>query len=55
MSVLTYMIERDSIANKVNERKNEQLRSFGVIGSSTKAHMVDALAIRGDEGRGSLR
>jgi len=26
-----------------------------VIGSSSKVHVVDALAITGDEGRGSLR
>ena len=26
-----------------------------VIGSSTKVHVVDALAITGEEGRGSLR
>ena len=26
-----------------------------VIGSSNKVHVVDALAITGDEGRGSLR
>ena len=31
------------------------LRLFEVIWSSEKAHTVDALAARGDEGRGSLR
>ena len=30
-------------------------RLFGVIWSSDQAHMVDALAATGDEGRGSLR
>ena len=30
-------------------------RRFGVIGSSEQAHTVDALAVSGDEGRGSLR
>ena len=30
-------------------------RGLKVIGSSTKVHVVDALAIIGDEGRGSLR
>ena len=30
-------------------------RGFAVIGSSDKVHEVDALAITGDEGRGSLR
>ena len=30
-------------------------RGLKVIGSSTKVHVVDALAITGDEGRGSLR
>ena len=28
---------------------------FSVIGSSDQVHVVDALAITGDEGRGSLR
>ena len=28
---------------------------FSVIGSSKKVHVVDALAITGEEGRGSLR
>ena len=31
------------------------LRQLGVIWSSEQAHTVDALAVRGDEGRGSLR
>ena len=30
-------------------------RVLPVIGSSSKVHVVDALAITGDEGRGSLR
>ena len=30
-------------------------RGFAVIGSSDKVHEVDALAITGEEGRGSLR
>jgi hypothetical protein len=30
-------------------------RGLKVIGSSTKVHVVDALAITGEEGRGSLR
>ena len=30
-------------------------RPFAVIGSSEKVHVVDALAITGDEGRCSLR
>ena len=30
-------------------------RRLGVIWSSDQAHTVDALAVRGDEGRGSLR
>ena len=30
-------------------------RRLGVIWSSEQAHTVDALAVRGDEGRGSLR
>ncbi len=33
------------------ERKRDRL----VIGSSEQVHVVDALAITGDEGRGSLR
>ena len=33
----------------------EAPRRFGVIGSSEQAHTVDALAVSGDEGRGSLR
>ena len=31
------------------------LAGFRVIGSSDEVHVVDALAITGDEGRGSLR
>jgi hypothetical protein len=31
------------------------LQGFNVIGSSEQVHVVDALAITGDEGRGSLR
>ena len=31
------------------------LRRLGVIWSSDQAHTVDALAVRGEEGRGSLR
>ena len=37
---------------------NERLRVFRglkVIGSSEQVHVVDALAITGEEGRGSLR
>jgi hypothetical protein len=30
-------------------------RGYAVIGSSDKVHEVDALAITGEEGRGSLR
>jgi len=30
-------------------------RGLKVIGSSEQVHVVDALAITGDEGRGSLR
>ena len=30
-------------------------RGLSVIGSSEQVHVVDALAITGDEGRGSLR
>ena len=33
----------------------EVTRGFKVIGSSEQVHVVDALAITGDEGRGSLR
>ena len=32
-----------------------QARGLKVIGSSEQVHMVDALAITGDEGRSSLR
>jgi len=34
---------------------NELSRDGLVIGSSEQVHVVDALAITGDEGRGSLR
>ena len=34
---------------------DEVLRDTLVIGSSEQVHVVDALAITGDEGRGSLR
>ena len=33
----------------------EELKGFNVIGSSEQVHVVDALAITGEEGRGSLR
>ena len=33
----------------------EAVRDTPVIGSSEQVHVVDALAITGDEGRGSLR
>ena len=33
----------------------EVVRGFKVIGSSEQVHVVDALAITGDEGRSSLR
>ena len=33
----------------------QSLRDTPVIGSSEQVHVVDALAITGDEGRGSLR
>ena len=33
----------------------EVTRGFKVIGSSEQVHVVDALAITGDEGRSSLR
>ena len=32
-----------------------QVRGLRVIGSSEQVHVVDALAITGEEGRGSLR
>ena len=32
-----------------------RLRLLGVVWSSNEAHMVDALAVRGDERRDSLR
>ena len=32
-----------------------KVRGLRVIGSSEQVHVVDALAITGDEGRGSLR
>ena len=31
------------------------IRPFGVVWSSNEVHMVDALAVRGDERRDSLR
>ena len=34
---------------------SREARGFKVIGSSEQVHVVDALAITGDEGRGSLR
>ena len=38
----------------VNRTSNRE-RDTPVIGSSEQVHVVDALAITGDEGRGSLR
>ncbi len=46
-----------------NTAQTRELRTYGepcrrdtlVIGSSEQVHVVDALAITGDEGRGSLR
>ena len=37
------------------EPGESQVRGSKVIGSSEQVHMVDALAITGDEGRSSLR
>ena len=37
------------------DRGFEVTRGFKVIGSSEQVHVVDALAITGDEGRSSLR
>ena len=31
------------------------LYQYGIFGKSYKGHMVDALALKGDEGRGYLR
>ena len=38
-----------------NRGLRAQVRGLKVIGSSEQVHVVDALAITGDEGRGSLR
>ena len=35
--------------------RSEVAKGHTVMGSSDKVHVVDALAITGDEGRGSLR
>ena len=41
---------------RLRETKSGVLgRGFKAIGSSDKVHVVDALAITGEEGRGSLR
>lgn len=37
------------------DRTSNRDRDIPVIGSSEQVHVVDALAITGDEGRGSLR
>ena len=45
-----------SAARSVHSHPGTRARSaFGVIGSSDKVHVVDALAITGDEGRRSVR
>jgi hypothetical protein len=41
------------VGSRVGWRR--RVREFKAIGSSDQVHVVDALAITGDEGRGSLR
>ena len=47
--------QRENSACSACERRDASPRDTPVIGSSEQVHVVDALAITGDEGRGSLR
>jgi hypothetical protein len=47
------MLKRCSTCNSTSGAQRS--RTFGVIGSSEQVHVVDALAITGDEGRRSVR
>ena len=49
------MIDNLEAYNAARRKKIKPKRLFEVIWSSDEAHTVDALAVRGDEGRGSLR
>ena len=46
---------RIPVALGLRSGRKRPARGFKVIGSSEQVHMVDALAITGDEGRSSLR
>ena len=46
---------RANTSSPVAEDFGLHTRGLKVIGSSEQVHVVDALAITGDEGRGSLR
>ena len=48
-------VERGKHEFTCNNGLRSLLRGLKVIGSSEQVHVVDALAITGDEGRGSLR
>jgi hypothetical protein len=50
------MSMKNGVTQILNPSKTRGLLAgFRVIGSSDEVHVVDALAITGDEGRGSLR
>ena len=53
-SVLALLSQGVSL-RQVRRVARPALRRLGVIWSSDEAHTVDALAVRGEEGRGSLR
>ena len=46
---------RANTSSPVTVNFGDVARGLRVIGSSEQVHVVDALAITGDEGRGSLR
>jgi hypothetical protein len=45
----------NSCSQELRSGRKRLVRGLKVIGSSEQVHMVDALAITGDEGRSSLR
>ena len=60
MIVSTHLERTEGLGMRATEARelvagHRNCRGWTVIGSSDKVHVVDALAITGEEGRGSLR
>ena len=57
-SIVSFNVIKDIrpiIRNNIGWEYSINMIIFKIIGSSKQVHVVDALAITGDEGRGSLR